>query len=168
MEDGQIGPNLVAVLNHVELELKSMSGLAQIQNQPMVVNHVQVQHPKPKIALLSTVQLMVVGQVGLNMEAVPNHVDLVSRDTFVLVLSLNLHMVVSHALEVQINTSTVIHISVHQNMTLTLDTKNQIENILMYGLMQCTFGNFTDLSQLQEQSDNGNSMPDAQEQFIFR
>ena len=108
------------------------------------------------------------GQIGLNMEVVPNLVDLANKNTHVHVLSLNLNMVVNHVLEMQKNTPTVIHISVQQNTTLTLDILIQIENILMYGLMQCTFGNFTDLFLLQEQSDNGSSMPDAQEQFIFR
>jgi len=129
MEDGQLGANQVAVLSHVEQEARNMSGLVQIQNHSMVETNVQVQHQRQSHALLSTVQLMVDGLVGLNLEAVPNHVELVSRNTFAHVLILNLHMVVRHALEVQNNTPTVTHISVEQNTTLTLDTKNQIENI---------------------------------------
>ena len=56
MEDGQLGPNLVAVLNHVELEVKNMSGLVQIPNLLMAVANVQVQHPKQRTALLSIAQ----------------------------------------------------------------------------------------------------------------
>ena len=56
MEDGQLGPNLVAVQSPVELELKNMSGLVIIPNQLMAVANVQVQHLKQRTALLSIAQ----------------------------------------------------------------------------------------------------------------
>ena len=56
MVDGHLGAKMVAVPNHVELEARSTSDLAQNLNQPMVVTNVQVQHPKQRTALLSIAQ----------------------------------------------------------------------------------------------------------------
>ena len=56
MVDGHLGAKMVAVLNHVELEARSMSDLAQSLNQPMVVTNVQVQHQKQKNVIHTTVQ----------------------------------------------------------------------------------------------------------------
>jgi len=113
MVDGQDGLSLEAVLSLVDLEVKNMLDLVAIPNQPMVVKHVQAQLQNQRAAWLSIVQLMVDGQVGLSLEAVPKLVELEVRSMLELVLILNHSMVVALAQAQLQNPKTVTHMPVH-------------------------------------------------------
>ena len=92
MVDGQAGLNLVAALNHVVLEIKNMLDHVTTPSLLMVVLHVQDQLQKQRNVIHTTVQYMVDGQVGLNMVAVLNHVELETRSMSDLAQVQNQHM----------------------------------------------------------------------------
>ena len=80
MEDGQLGVNLVAAQSPVELEVKNMSGLVQIQNPNMVETIVKDNQQNQKIVIHINVLFMVDGQNGLNQEVVPKNVELEAKN----------------------------------------------------------------------------------------
>jgi len=116
--------------------------------------------------LLSIVQLMVDGQVGLNPEVVLSLVELEVKNMSDLVPVPNQPMVVKHVQAQLQNQKTVTHMLVHIQSSLAIVLATG--NIWMYGAMQCIFGKLIEQSLPQVPSNNGNFMADAVEQFIFR
>jgi len=96
MVDGLVGLNQEAVLNHVEQDHKNMFDLVQILNHSMEVPHVQENHQRQKTATHRNALSMVDGLVGLNQEAVLNHVEQDHKNMLDLVQILNHSMEVPH------------------------------------------------------------------------